>query len=141
MDMKTILFALGLSLLTGCAGQDEKDTPSTQDITQAVQDFIEVRELESLDTMRSGSNDSWRVISDTFVIYNGRRDEYLVEFVRRCHELNDNTRITPDKRWDTNVVRARFDTIRGCRIAKIYALDDAEVAELRNIGEAPGSRN
>jgi hypothetical protein len=61
--------------------------------------------------------------------------------VRRCHELKDNTRITPDKRWDTNIVRAKFDTIRGCRIAAIYALDEAEAAELKNIGEAPGSRN
>ena len=80
-------------------------------------------------------------IGDQFVIYKGRRDEYLVEFARRCHELYDNSRITPDKRWDSNVVRARFDTIRGCRITAIYALDEAEVVELKNIGEAPGSRN
>ena len=38
-------------------------------------------------------------------------------------------------------MRAKFDTIRGCRIAAIYALDEAEAAELKNIGEAPGSRN
>jgi len=106
-----------------------------------VTDFIEVRELESLDSLRSGKNDGWYVISDKFLVYKGRRDEYLVEFLYRCHEINDNTRITPDKRWDTNSLRARFDTIRGCRIANIYALDEAEAAELKNIGEAPGSRN
>jgi hypothetical protein len=100
-----------------------------------------VRELEELDAMKSGTNDSWRAIGDMFVIYSGRRDEYLVEFARRCYELRDNSRITPDKRWDSNQVRAKFDTIRGCRIAHIYALDEAEVAELENIGEAPGSRN
>jgi hypothetical protein len=139
--MKTTTLVVALALLAGCAGQDEKETTSKQDITQAVRDFIEVRELESLDQLRSGTNDGWRVLGDMFVIYDGRRDEYLVEFVRRCHELHDNTRITADKRWDSNVVRARFDTIRGCRIAAIYALDEAEVAELKNIGEAPGSRN
>ena len=139
--MKTIIFAFVLALLAGCAGQDEKEKMSTQDMTQAVRDFIEVRELEELDALKSGTNDSWRAVGDTFVIYSGRRDEYLVEFARRCHELRDNSRITPDKRWDSNQIRARFDTIRGCRIAHIYALDEAEVAELENIGEAPGSRN
>ena len=53
----------------------------------------------------------------------------------------DNTRITPDKRWDSNKIRARFDTIRGCRIGSVYALTEAELAELESIGEAPGSRN
>lgn len=139
--MKTTISVVALALLAGCASQDEQETLSRQDVTQAVQDFIEVRELESLDQLRSGTNDGWTAIGDRFVIYKGRRDEYLVEFARRCHELYDNSRITADKRWDSNVVRARFDTIRGCRIAAIYALDEAEVVELKNIGEAPGSRN
>jgi hypothetical protein len=139
--MKTIIYLLMLALLAGCAGQEENEKPSTQDITQAVIDFIEVRNLEPLESLKSGTNDSWRAIGDSFVIYKGRRDEYLVQFVRRCYELKDNSRITPDKRWDSNIVRAKFDTIRGCRIAAIYALDEAEVAELKNIGEAPGSRN
>ena len=139
--MKTTLSVVALVLIAGCASQDEQETLSRQDVTQAVQDFIEVRELESLDQLRSGTNDGWTAVGDQFVIYKGRRDEYLVEFARRCHELYDNSRITPDKRWDSNVVRARFDTIRGCRITAIYALDEAEVVELKNIGEAPGSRN
>ena len=139
--MKTTLSVVALVLIAGCASQDEQETLSRQDVTQAVQDFIEVRELESLDQLRSGTNDGWTAVGDQFVIYKGRRDEYLVEFARRCHELYDNSRITPDKRWESNVVRARFDTIRGCRITAIYALDEAEVVELKNIGEAPGSRN
>jgi hypothetical protein len=139
--MKNIIYLLGLILLGACAGQDEKDDPSTQDIEQAVRDFIELRELEELDSLRSGNNDGWSLIDETFILYTGRRDTYLVEFARRCWELRDNTRIIPDKRWDSSNVRARFDTIRGCRIHRIYALTEAEVAELENIGEAPGSRN
>ena len=110
-------------------------------MSQAVRDFIELRELEELDALRSGTNDSWKQLDDRFIVYSGRRETYLVEFTRRCHELNDNTRIVPDKRWDSNRVHARSDTIRGCRIAKIYGLTEAEVAEIENIGEAPGSRN
>ena len=138
--MKTLAAIIATLLVAGCAASDEKEQ-STQDANQAVRDFIELRQLESLDELRSGNNDGWTQITETFILYEGRRDTYLVEFVRRCRELNDNTRITPDQRWDSNSVRARFDTIRGCRIAAIYALDEAEVAELENIGEAPGSRN
>jgi hypothetical protein len=127
--------------LAACASQEEQAEESTQDVYQAVRDFIELRELEELDRLKSGTNDSWQQLDDRFIIYSGRRDTYLVEFSRRCYELNDNTRITPDKRWDAHTVSVGFDTIRGCRIAKIYGLDEAEVAELENIGEAPGSRN
>jgi hypothetical protein len=139
--MRIFLLILGAAIIAGCAGQDEKDDPSTQDIGQAIRDFIELRELEELDALRSGTNDGWSVLNETFILYSGRRDTYLVEFARRCWELRDHTRITPDQRYDSSVVRARFDTIRGCRIGKIYALTEAEVAELENIGEAPGSRN
>ena len=127
--------------LAACASQDERAEESTQDVSQAVRDFIELRELKELDALKSGTNDGWQQLDDRFILYSGRRETYLVEFRRRCYELNDNTRITPDKRWDLNTVRAKSDTIRGCRIAKIYRLDEAEVAELENIGEAPGSRN
>lgn len=138
--MNKTIFLLGIILFAGCAGQDEKDE-STQDTAQAVRDFIEVRELEEIDSMRSSSSDSWNMIDEFFILYTARKETYLVEFARECWELRDNTRITPDKRWDANTVRARFDTIRGCRIHRIYALTEAEVAELENIGEAPGSRN
>lgn len=132
----TATVILATIFLGACASQEEKT--SSQDITQAVRDFIEVRGLEELDALRSGTSDSWRGIDDYFILYDGRRDTYLVEFVRPCYELRDNTRVTPDKRWDSNVVRARFDTIRGCRIAHIYALSEAEITELDNIGDAPG---
>jgi hypothetical protein len=139
--MKNALLILVVLLLAACAAQDEKKDESTQDMTQAVRDFIELRELEELDSLKSGSNDSWKSLDDYFLVYSGRRETYLVAFIRRCYELRDNTRIVADERWDLNKVRARFDTIRGCRIDKIYALTEAEAAELRNIGEAPGSRN
>ncbi len=139
--MKKIIYVLGIVLLAGCASQDEQEDPSTQDIAQAVKDFIELRGLEEVPSMRSGTNDGWTTIDETFILYTARRDTYLVEFARPCWELRDQTRITPDRRWDANTIRSRFDTIRGCRIHRIYGVTEAEVAELENIGEAPGSRN
>ncbi len=139
--MKTASLLIVASLLIACAAQDEQEAKSTQDEVQAVRDFIEVRDLEELDKMPSTSSDSWHAIGDRFLIYKGRRDSYLVEFNRRCYELEDDTRIVADKRWDSHNIRSRFDTIRGCRTHQIYGLTEDEVAELENIGEAPGSRN
>lgn len=139
--MRIAAAATAAFFLAACASQDEQADESTQDVNQAVRDFIELRGLKEQDTLKSGTSDGWQQLDDRFILYNGRGETYLVEFTRRCQELNDNTRITPDKRWSSNTVSAKFETIRGCRIGKIYRLDEAEVAELENIGEAPGSRN
>jgi len=139
--MKAVPLLIAAALLAACAAQDEQKAKSTQDAVQAVRDFIEVRDLEKLDKMPSTSSDSWDAIGGRFLIYKGRRGAYLVEFSRRCYELEDNTRIVADKRWDSHNIRSRFDTIRGCRIHQIYGLTEGEAAELENIGEAPGSRN
>ena len=142
--MKAVTGIALSALLLGCAAQDTQDTqdkPATQDEEQAVRDFVAVRDLEELDKLRSSSNDSWQVIGDEFIIYETRKADYLVEFTRVCYELEDNTRIVADIRREMNIMRSRFDTIRGCRIRKIFALTEAEAAELKQLGESPGSRN
>jgi hypothetical protein len=125
MKVASLVFA-GV-LLGACAAQGEKESTSRQDQVQAVRDFIEVRDLEE-------------PIEDHFLIYEGRKSFYLVDFDRRCWELSDNSNIVADERREHNKIRARFDTIRGCRIHRIYALTEAEAAELENLGETPGSR-
>ena len=118
------------------ANADENE----ESVSDAVRDFVEVRDLEEVDAITTGTSDSWDELSLEFILYEGRRETYLVEFVRPCYELRDNSRITPDKRWDTNKIRAKFDTLRGCRLKSVYQLTEAEVAELESIGESPGSR-
>ena len=139
MGKSAILFGVMTAIaIAGCAGQPSQETI---DKNQAVRDFVELRELESLSRIRSDSSDGWQQITLTYIIYRTRRAQYLFEFVRPCRELTDYTRIVADERHEVNVIRAKFDTLRGCRIAAIYALTPAEVAELENIGEPPGSRN
>ena len=135
--MNKISTAFVITLLSACAAQEES---ITQDTEQAVRDFIAVRQLAETDKMRTTNNDHWEEIDQNFIIYSARRDVFLVEFARRCHEL-DEYPVVPDVRGSGNTVRARFDTIRGCRIARIFPLTEDEVAELTNIGESPGSRN
>lgn len=139
--MKQLLLTIAATLLAGCAAQEEQTEPSTQDINQSIRDFIELRELEPQTQIRTHQQDGWQEISEYFILYKARRTTYLVEFVRRCYELRELSRITPDVRWESNVIRVKSDTIRGCRIGGIWVLSEAEVAEIENIGEPPGSRN
>ncbi len=90
--------------------------------------------------MRSSNRDSWDEIDEHFIIYDTRRKTYLVEFNRACYELSE-TRVTPDLRREAKTIWARSDTIRGCQVDKIFALTEADVAELKSLGESPGSRN
>ncbi len=43
-----------------------------------------------------------------------------------------------DIRANSNVLHAKFDTIRGCKISRIFELTDAQSAELKVLGDAPG---
>ena len=80
---------------------------------------------------------SHRIISQRYVTLETHRENFLVAFSRLCRELTLNE-VTPDIRYEKNILRARFDTIRGCRIGQIYAIDKGQAEELRNLGKAPG---
>ena len=135
--MNRLVFAAAAMFVSGCATHERA---VTQDEEQAIRDYILVRGLEEVDRMRSSSSDSWEELDEYFIIYDARRSAYLVEFYRACYKLNEN-RVTPDLRREANTIRARSDTIRGCLVDKIFALTEADVAELKSLGELPGSRN
>jgi hypothetical protein len=129
--MRTTLLLIGLLVLSACA------TTHREVDKASVEDFIAVRELPELDKIRADSTDGWYELNNHYVIYQTRRGDYLFQFARRCWELDEH-RVTPDKRWDANTIRARFDTLRGCRIDKIYGLTENDADELKQLGESPG---
>ena len=135
---KLLLVTVAAATLAACASQEDKPPPSTPDMTQAVTDFIAVRELEPLPAIKVNNTDSIKKITGEYILYKGRQTNYIIEFVRYCDELDDYPVITPDRRWDLKTLRAGADTIRGCRIANIYALSELELVELMNIGDVPG---
>jgi hypothetical protein len=129
--MRLTLLIAALVVIAGCAAtKPEVDKAS-------VEDFIAVRELPEVDSIRTDSTDGWYELNNYYVIYQTRRGEFLFQFARRCWEL-DEQRVTPDQRWDANTVRARFDTLRGCRIDKIFGLTETDVTELKQLGDSPG---
>lgn len=131
--MRIISLVLLPALITACAGTVE--IPAD---TQAVRDYVEVGELQEVDRMRSHVNDGWSVITDNYVLYRSRDGQFLLEFSRICHGLTDSTRVTPDYRSDHNTIRSRFDTLRGCRIDKMYELTEAQVLEIEALVRSAG---
>ena len=129
--MKTALYPGALMMLAACAAQQTEDN---MNLEQAVRDYVAVRELQPVDELRTSNSDGWKEIDQNFIIYGARRGKYLVEFTRTCHELDERP-IVPDVRRDYDRIRARFDTIRGCRIKHIYALDEADITELEALAE------
>ena len=122
--------ACAVLLLTSCVAQQQTGSG----VEQAIRDYIEVRQLAELEFLRSSNRDHWTELNEKFIIYKGYDEEYLLEFSRNCYELNEHP-VVADVRREPNRVRARFDTLRGCRIEKIFAVNANDVAELTALGE------
>lgn len=129
-----LLCMAATALLASCATQPDPERTARE---TAVQDLIEVRGLPETNAIRSSDRDHWDEITISYVLYHGRNTDYLVQFYRPCYDLTDTSRIIPDVRRDSTRIRAREDTLRGCRIEKLYLLTPAESAELEQIGKAP----
>ena len=125
-NVRTALIAASLAVTAACAGTAEIPPEA-----RAIRDYVEVGELEEADRMRTHGSDKWSPVTDYYVLYRGRNGEFLLEFRRVCRELTDNTKITPDRRYDHNVMRPGIDTLRGCRINKMYPLTSAQAQEIK----------
>lgn len=127
--MRLIAILSVCCLVAGCAAQEERP--------DAIADFIRVNQLESVKQIKSLQQLDLTELNDYYVIVSSRSDSYLVAYTTRCTE-GPSGRPAPDIRRDPHVLRARVDTLRGCRIDSIYAIDETQVEELRQIRSNPG---
>ena len=131
-----LILAISPALLAACAG-----TPETPPDTQAIRDYVEVGELQQTDRIRTLGKDEWWPLTKRFAIYNGRDGAFLLEFGHTCREMFDNTTVTADRRYDRNIMRTGIDTLRGCRIDKMYPLTEAQVQEIEALVKTAGAGN
>lgn len=106
----------------------------------AVRDYIVANELVEQDGIRTFGQEGLVRVNDRFIIFKGRRQDYLLEFRRECRERHEPV-VVADLRHDHRNLRPRFDTLGGCTIETIYAINKGESIELKALGEAPGDRN
>ena len=132
MAMQRIFAIAALMALGACATEPDP-------VLQAFEDFVEVGELQESKEIRYGTRLNYETLNEHYVLVKTRKAQYLVKFARRCAELNDMHRVTPDYRREAHVIRSKFDTIRGCRIEKIYPVNDGQAEELKSLGDAPGA--
>jgi hypothetical protein len=133
----TRLAAAGLAttaaLLFACS-----TTPSQQE--QALQDFIDVEPLEERDKIQTSSRDKRDVLTKDYLIYEGRKEVYLIKFRSPCYSLLED-RVEPDTRRSSKAISINFETINGCHIGKAYALTEAQAAEIKEIVTSTDGRN
>ncbi len=135
--MSRYLMFLGVVLIAGCAETGTKQESSAISKEKVFEDYIEVSQLKELDVIRTRDQIHYKVVSDKYIIIYDRKTFYLATFRQACKELQGG-HVTPDIRHDPNTIRARFDTIRGCKIELLYALDEGQAEELIQLGKAPG---
>lgn len=133
----TAAVAIMTILIGGCAASAPGEHTKAMTANNALEDFIEVEALTQTDVIRSMQELDYRVITDKYVIVSDRRAAYLTKFSRRCVELYD-SEVTPDIRRDRHTLRAKSDTLRGCRIDSIYKISDGQADELMSLGETSG---
>lgn len=133
-----VAFFLSVALV-GCGGTLERKGPGLE--TEAVRDFVATSELSEVSRMRMREQIKYKYINDYYVVVPQRNEFHLVEFSGRCPELRNRVWDAGmvDHRTNTRNLYADRDTIRGCVISKIFTLTDAQVAELRVLGDAPGN--
>lgn len=138
--MKTTAFIAAMLALAGCASTStERLGPGKE--TEAVRDFIIAGELRELNIIRLTEPIKYMYVNDHFVVVPQRHGDYLVEFRGRCTELRKRkyTADMIDIRVSARVLHADYDTIRGCKIGRIYELTEERLIELAGLGDAPGN--
>lgn len=141
--MNKTLCIIATLAVSGCS----TTTTQPQEI-EATRDFVAANELEEVDEIRLDRQLTYNYVNDRYATVPTRRGDYLLEFQRNCHELRktsfdlqrgdlENNPMV-DVRDNTNLLRSKFDTIRGCRIAKMYEISDEQKEELKALGDAPG---
>ena len=133
------LMIITLAALSACASTPEEPPADVL----AIQDYIAVAELTEVDKMENSRDAGMEKLGNKrYILLKARRQTYLVEFGRDCWQLYDNTRLATDplswdQRNDANYLRPRMDTIRGCRIGRAFEVNEGQIEEIRNLGDAP----
>ena len=134
--MRIYIAVFATLILAACSGTVSKLGPGKE--TEAVRDFVVASELEEVTRIRITNQVKYQYVNDYFIVFPTRRGDYLIEFRGRCSELRSRvwTADMVDIRVSTRALYADYDTLRGCSIGTIYELPEAQLEELKQLGDA-----
>jgi hypothetical protein len=88
--MRTGIILIGIAAGLGACASDPIYAPPAD---QTVRDYVMAAQLEEIDEIRKGDRDTWQYVTDRYVIYRSRMDDYLLDcIVERIYEISDNQR-------------------------------------------------
>jgi len=117
-----VIAALLAAGLPGCAAapEDAEPDPSVEETYV----YLQTVQPETVLSVRFQEPLRYEVVNIRFVYLDVKSGRYLVEMERDCEYLRSGQLFTDmaDRRSMRGRLRARIDTIRGCRIDQIYEL-------------------
>lgn len=120
---------LWLLMLAGCV------TSEVRPEVAAVRDLIKLEQPDQVDQIRVLNQLHYQYVNDHYVSATQGSRHYLIEFTSRCAALRrgDYTPAMVDTRRDANYINAKWDTIRGCPIDRIYSLSAGQLLEIKQL--------
>ena len=128
--------AIASLLLVACAANEEKPFDELPPYVQETRIYLDTVQPETVVSVSFVEPLRYEVINEMYVVMEGHGGSYLLETERLCRPLTspDIFIDMADRRSIRGRLRAQVDTIRGCRIAKIYKLPPVD----ETTGPEPG---
>ena len=128
--MRSLSLAL-VALVAGCV------TPAIPQEVRAVNDFVALTELQTVENIRLYRQLHYTYVNDFFITVAAGEPYYLVEFRSRCRALTARafTASVVDYRYDPNYLRVQ-DTVRGCTISRIYEATPEQLVEIKALSKS-----
>ena len=128
----TLLAVMGL--LFGCATQEDSRRPpggKGRASAEELREYLDNVQPEPVYSIRYREPLRWRALNNTFAMVETLDGPYLVELSWECKDLTSNQIYgdMADRRNTRGILRARADTLRGCRIESFYKLPEAKAVE------------
>ncbi len=129
----TLLALMGLML--GCATQEDPRRPpggAGRASAEDLREYLDKVQPEPVYSIRYREPLRWKALNNYFATVETLDGPHLVELSWECNDLTKNQIYgdMADRRRTRGLLRARADTLRGCRIENFYKLPELKTVEI-----------
>ncbi len=122
-------------MLFGCATQEDPRRPpggAGRASAEDLREYLDKVKPEPVYSIRYREPLRWRALNNYFATVETLDGPHLVELSWECKDLTNNQIYgdMADRRRTRGLLRARADTLRGCRIESFYKLPEAKAVEI-----------